>query len=166
MYERRTGDPPLPRPTLVREKLVAWSKDLGRSIDYLETRPDIDKERIGYLGVSMGTAYGVMLAALERRLKALVFLDGGYFQHQASIAAMDQIDFAPRVTQPVLMINGRYDATFGFESAQLPLFRALGTPMADKRHVVFETAHDVRVQRTDLVREVLAWYDKYLGRVN
>jgi hypothetical protein len=63
------------------------------------------------------------------------------------------------------MINGRYDATFPYESAQLPLFRRLGTAAGDKRHVVFDTPHDVRLRRTDLVREVLEWYDKYLGKV-
>ena len=63
------------------------------------------------------------------------------------------------------LVNGRYDATFPYESAQLPFFRMLGTPAADKRHVVFDTPHDVRLRRTDLVREVLDWYDKYLGRV-
>jgi len=31
------------------------------------------------------------------------------------------------------------------------------TPAADKRHVVFDTPHDVRLRRTDLVREVLDW---------
>jgi hypothetical protein len=34
------------------------SKEVGRSVDYLETRSDIDKTKIAYLGVSMGTAYG------------------------------------------------------------------------------------------------------------
>ena len=79
---------------------------------------------------------------------------------------MDQADFAPRLTKPVLMINGRYDATFPLESSQEPLFRMLGTPDADNRHVVFDTPHDVRLRRPDLIRDVLAWYDKYLGRVN
>jgi hypothetical protein len=63
------------------------------------------------------------------------------------------------------MVNGRYDATFPYESAQVPLFRMIGTAAANKRHVVFDTPHDVRLRRTDLVREVLEWYDKYLGRV-
>jgi hypothetical protein len=50
-------------------------------------------------------------------------------------------------------------------TAQLLLFRMLGTPAADKRHVVFEP-RDVTLRRSDLVREVLGWYEKYLGRVN
>ena len=165
VYERQASAPVLPGPTLDREMAVDWSKDLGRAIDYLETRSDIDAAHIGYLGVSQGAAYGVILAALEERLKAVVLLDGGYFQQENPIAGLDQADFAPRLTRPVLMVNGRYDATFPFESAQLPLFRMLGTPAADKRHVVFETPHDVRLQRDDLVKEVLGWYDKYLGRV-
>ena len=165
-YERRSERPILPGPALERERVVAWSKDLGRAIDYLETRPDIDRTRIGYLGVSQGAAYGVMLATLEERLKAIVWLDGGFFQQEIPIKGIDQVDFAARLTRPVLMVNGRYDATFPFESAQTPLMRMLGTPAADKRQVVFDTPHDVRLRRSDLVREVLAWYDKYLGRVN
>jgi len=165
LYERRSAEVTLPGPTLQRAVLVDWRKDVGRSIDYLETRDDIDKNRIAYLGVSQGSAYGVVLAALEDRLKAVVFLDGGMFQQTSALAGLDQVDFAPRLTKPVLMVNGRYDATFPYESAQLPLFRMLGTAAADKRHVVFDTPHDVSLRRTDLVREVLDWYDKYLGKV-
>lgn len=165
LYERRAKAVTLPGPTLQREVLVDWRKDVGRSIDYLETRDDIDKDRIAHLGVSQGSAYGVVVAALEDRLKAVVLLDGGMFQQTAGLAGLDQVDFAPRLTKPVLMVNGRYDATFPYESAQLPLFRMIGTAPADKRHVVFDTPHDVRLRRPDLVREVLDWYDKYLGKV-
>jgi hypothetical protein len=64
------------------------------------------------------------------------------------------------------MVNGRYDFTFSLEKSQVPMFRMLGTREADKRHVVFETPHDVTAQRTELVKEVLAWLDKYLGKVS
>ena len=33
---------------------LMWSKDLGRSIDYLETRPDIDTHKLAYFGISSG----------------------------------------------------------------------------------------------------------------
>jgi len=165
LYERHFETAMVPGPTLQRETLISWSKDIGRAIDYLDTRPDIDATRIGYLGVSQGGAYGVILVSLEKRFKTAVLLDGGMFQQESPVAGLDQVDFAQRLTQPILMVNGRYDATFPYESAQLPLFRLLGTAPADKRQVTFDTPHDVRLRRSDLVREVLQWYDKYLGRV-
>jgi hypothetical protein len=48
-----------------------------------------------------------------------------------------------------------------FEPSQLPFFRLLGTPAADKKHVVHTAAHPIPQQ--DMVRETLAWFDKYLG---
>jgi hypothetical protein len=51
------------------------------------------------------------------------------------------------------------------EKAQDPLFRMLGTPQADKRHVILETPHDVTEDRGRLAKEVLDWLDRYLGRV-
>jgi hypothetical protein len=68
--------------------------------------------------------------------------------------------------KPVLMVNGRYDFTFPVEKAQNPLFRMLGTPETDKRHVILETPHDVTEDRGRLTKEVLDWLDRYLGRVS
>jgi formylglycine-generating enzyme required for sulfatase activity len=153
-------------PMLNREIVIDWSKDIGRSIDYLSTRSDIDPTRLAYLGVSQGAADGVIFAAIEQRFKAIVLLDGGLFSQEHPVPGMDQVDFAPRVTRPVLMVNGRYDATFPLETAQIPLFKLLGAPAANKRHVQFDTPHDVTLRRDDLLKEVLAWFDTYLGPIH
>jgi len=145
-----------------RETLTQDSKDMGRSIDYLETRPDIDRNRIGYLGVSMGAALGVNWVAVEDRFKAVIWLDGGFFNSKP-LPGADQADFAPHVKAPTLMIAGKFDWIFLGKDA---LLRLLGTPAADKKVVTFDTAHDVSEKRADLVREVVAWLDKYLGKVN
>jgi formylglycine-generating enzyme required for sulfatase activity/dienelactone hydrolase len=164
-YERREKIV-LPGTSHDLQYLTQRSKDLGRSIDYLATRPDIDSEKLAYLGVSMGSAEGVIYTALvQDRLKTAVFLDGGYFLYQPPIGG-DQADFAPRLKKPVLMVNGRYDYAFSLDKSQTPLFEMLGTPDADKRHVVLDTPHDVTQRRPELVKEVLAWLDKYLGRVD
>jgi dienelactone hydrolase len=140
-------------------------KDLARSLDYLQTRPDIDRDKLAYLGVSMGTAEGVIYCALAQdRLRTAIFLDGGYFLDQPPRGG-DQADFAPRMKRPVLMVNGRDDYVFSVDKAQNPLFRMLGTPEADKRHVLLDTGHDVTGRRAELVKNVLDWLDKYLGRV-
>jgi len=144
-----------------RDLLVQESKDLGRSIDYLETRPDIDRNKIGYLGVSMGAALGVIFTAVEDRFKTVIFLDGGFYAEKM-LPGTDQADFAPRLKAPTLMISGRYDWIFMSKDA---LLRMIGAPAAQKKSVLFNTAHDVSEQRADLIREVLAWLDKSLGRV-
>jgi hypothetical protein len=101
---------------------------------------------------------------MQDRLKTAIFLDGGYFL-QPPHPGGDQADFAPRMKKPVLMVNGRFDYTFPLEKAQNPLFEMLGTPPEDKSHVVLDTPHDVTEQKSLLVKAVLAWLDRYLGRV-
>jgi dienelactone hydrolase len=143
-----------------------WYKDAARSLDYLATRQDIDNSKLAYLGVSMGSAEGVIITTLmQDRLNTAIFLDGGYFLDKPP-AGSDQADFAPRMKKPVLMVNGRYDFTFSVEQAQNPLFEMLGTPEKDKSHVLLDTPHDVTEQRPQLVKVVLDWLDRYLGRVN
>ena len=51
------------------EYLIEWIKDLSRSIDYLETRTDIDTNKIGFYGVSWGGALGGIIPAVEDRLE-------------------------------------------------------------------------------------------------
>ena len=47
---------------------------------------------------------------------------------------------------------------------QRPLFELLGTPASEKRHVVFDAGHDP-LPRSQVIREILVWLDKYLGPV-
>ena len=61
------------------------AKDVARSLDYLETRPDIDHTRFAYMGVSAGAAMGAIFATLAQdRLRTAIFLDGGFFLGQTA----------------------------------------------------------------------------------
>jgi dienelactone hydrolase len=51
--------------------------DLRRAVDWLETRPEVDKSRIGFLGVSLGGILGGVFAADEPRVKAAVLWAAG-----------------------------------------------------------------------------------------
>jgi eukaryotic-like serine/threonine-protein kinase len=160
-YERRM---PVPSSDIaLRDLTIMRVKDLGRSIDYLETRPDIRADRVGYYGASLGGMFGPFLA-VESRVKAAVLADGA-FPPGRSRPEADPINFAPRVKIPVLMINGRYDFVLPINTAQKPLFDAFGTAETDKRRVLLDTAHYAMVARNEVVREVLGWFDKYLGSV-
>ena len=159
-YER-SAPPPAPDTVAGRESLIQASKDLSRSIDYLETRADIDSKRIAYMGVSMGAALGVVFTAVEERLNVVIFLDGGFF-YEKQLPGANQADFAPRIKAPTLLVSGKFDWIFLGKDA---LLRLIGTPSAEKKAVTFDTAHDVSEQRSDLIREVLAWLDRYLGKI-
>ena len=63
----------------------------------------------------------------------------------------------------MLMLNGKYDFFFPYESSQLPYFELMATPDEHKRLVVHEAGHSF--PRTELVKETLAWLDRYLGEV-
>ena len=165
-YERRPEGTPLPGTVGGRDLLIQESKEVRRAVDYLETRPDVaDAKKLAYLGVSQGSADGVIFVALEDRFRAAVFLDGGFFLFPPSTGG-DQADFAPRMKKPVLMVNGRYDFTFPPDQAQAPMFEMIGTAPADKFRTVLETPHDVTELKPELSKEVLRFLDKYFGRVN
>jgi serine/threonine protein kinase/dienelactone hydrolase len=152
------------QPNIWREMALEWASDLGRSLDYLETRPDIDAGRMAYLGNSLGAVEGVRLMALNPRLKTAVLLYGGFWERGWPPAEVDSFHFAPRVKAPVLMVNGRDDFIFPLATSQTPLFRLLGAPPEDKRHFVVNGGHGPMNQ--EIIREILAWLDRYLGPVN
>ena len=152
-------------PVGFRDSAIMWHKDLGSSIDYLDTRPDIDAARLAYMGHSMGTRFAPMLLATEGRIKAAILLAGGV-QAPGALPEEDPVNFLPRLKIPVLLVGGLYDRLYPVESAQNPFFDLLGTPPKDKRHVILPVGHAILVPevRTTVVREVLDWLDRYLGR--
>ena len=46
--------------------MIMWAKDVTRSVDYLHGRPDIAKDKVGYIGLSWGGIVApVVLAAVD-----------------------------------------------------------------------------------------------------
>jgi dienelactone hydrolase len=145
------------------DRAIRWSRDLGRSIDYLETRPDIDAQRLGFYAISSGAAHAPRLLAVETRIKAAALLSGGLLRTQPR--EVDSWNFAPRSRVPVLMVNGTQDAAYRLESNVKVLFNALATPAADKKIVLFDGGHRNPVTRPDLLGAIIAWFDRHLGPV-
>ncbi len=145
-----------------KDHVIMWAKDLSRSIDYLETRDDIDVGRLAYFGVSWGGAMGGIMPAVEKRIKASVLLVAG-LEFRRSLPQVDPVNFLPRIKTPVLMLNGKYDFFFPYETSQLPFFTLLGTPKEHKEIFVYEGGHTVPATQT--AKETLAWLDRYLGPI-
>jgi dienelactone hydrolase len=142
--------------------LIAWTKDFSRSVDYLETRADIDTSKLGFIGWSWGGEVGGIIPAVEKRLKLSILIVGG-FSGKAYPEA-DIINYLPRISIPVLMLNGKYDAYRPYETNLKPFLDYLGTPDKDKRLCLYETGHFI--PKNEKIKETLGWLDKYFGPVN
>lgn len=164
-YERNIGlDTTWPSNTRsYTDHVVQWVNDLRRSIDYLETRTDIDLEKLGYYGLSWGGWMGPIVLTLDERFKAGVFVSGGIPPTLARPEA-SSASFASRVRVPVLMISGRHDHLRPLETFQKPMFDILGTPEEHKHHAILDAGH-WPMPRNQLIRETLGWFDQYLGPV-
>jgi hypothetical protein len=88
-----------------RQRLLQWRQDLGRTIDYLGTRSDIDMKHIGYYGRSFGASMPLPLLALEPRLRVAVLHSAG-FTYRRLPAEMDAVNYVSRIRMPVLMMTG------------------------------------------------------------
>jgi dienelactone hydrolase len=145
-----------------KDYVIQWEKDLARSIDYVETRPDLDAGKIAYYGLSWGGAMGGLMPAVEKRIKVNILYVAG-MSFQRALPEADVLNYVTRVRQPTLLLNGEYDFFFPPETSQRPMFELLGTPAADKKRLVYPGGHSV--PRTEQIKESLVWLDRYLGKV-
>jgi fermentation-respiration switch protein FrsA (DUF1100 family) len=64
--------------------------DYSRAIDYLNARPDVDKDRIGYAGISLGAITGLTFVAHDPRVRAMASIVGG-----ANMLGMMPVEWSP-----------------------------------------------------------------------
>lgn len=165
MYERG----PLPyhwELTVSSLPLFQWFKDWMRTIDYLETRSDIDMNRLAFYGYSLGGVMGAYISGFEKQpFRACVLRGGGIPVFEIPPPDRDPVNYLPRIKIPVLMINGRNDTLLPLDASQKPMFELIGTPKESKHHVViFEGKH--KVPQEKLETEIIQFLDRYLGEPN
>ena len=81
----------------------------------------------------------------------------------AGLPEVNELNYLPHITVPVLMMNGRYDSLISYESAVLPMFEMIATPAEHKVIKSYPTDHIP--SKVDYVTEALNWLDKYFGPV-
>jgi cephalosporin-C deacetylase-like acetyl esterase len=142
--------------------------DLRRAIDYLETRAEIDIERIGYVGGSMGGIIGAIFIGVEPRIKAAALIVAGgnmslmikesqhytmpairehlqkesisYEELQKMLDPIDPINFIGYFSpRPVVFHLGKFDRVVPAEAGR-QLYEAAGEP---KQVHWYDTGHDV-----------------------
>ena len=130
-FARRGGEPVLLN-AADRAEQIQLIKDLQRAVDILRSRPNVDENRVGYVGISYGAAMGALFVGIERRLKAaaLVVGDGGLVSHftgpedlsfMESLSCATRLDwframtpiepirFIPHASAALLLQSGRFD---------------------------------------------------------
>lgn len=99
----------------LREMVVQTIVDYRRAIDYLETRKEIDPNRIGVIGYSLGGSMSFVLAGVDPRIKVLTAcvsptLMRQRWPNQHNISAIAPYNFIRAIKgRPVLMLMGRND---------------------------------------------------------
>ncbi len=159
-----------------------WLRDEIRSLDYLLTRPEVDAQRIGCVGLSIGGFRSAQFAGMDPRVKCAVVagwmttfgemfsyrpLNTHYLQYIAgAYALMDLPDLVSLCCPGGLMvIQGRKDVLFtprGVEEAYQKIeavYRKAGAAShADLRY--YDTPHEFN---QEMQRDALAWLKRWLN---
>jgi len=83
--------------------IVQTLGDYGRAVDYLNARADVDTDRIGYAGISLGAITGLTFVAHDPRVRAMASIVGG-----ANILGMIDYDWDPQVRKIAERIDPFY----------------------------------------------------------
>lgn len=176
----RRGGPSVLMTKQNRDEQIQLMKDLQRAVDVLLAQPNVDKDRIAYVGVSFGGAMGVEFAAIEHRVKAvaLVVGDGGHVTHNTqpgNLLFLATLSCATRAAwfhemvpiepirffsfakpTPLLLQNGRQDEFIPEADAQL-LQSSAPEP---KTLLWYNTGHNLSAQA---VLDRHAWLVQQIG---
>lgn len=166
-FER--SDPPAWTRAYFREHLPQWVSELRQSVEFLRTRPEVDSDRIGYFGFSFGAMWAPNLLAMEPRVKTAILLAGGLEgtlpDGDTLSPEIDAATYAPRTKASVLMLNGRSDIRFPYETSQVPMFNLLGSPPGKKKHKIYPGGHSTFGWYDDMVKDTHEWLDLQFGPV-
>ena len=141
-----------------KEHIITWGKEFKKTLDYIESRNDLN-DKVSFYGVSWGGYMANILLAIDDRVKAAVLNVAGLC-FQETYKEVEAYVYTPRIKCPVIMLNGKYDVFFPLETSQKPMFDLLGTKEEDKKHYVYPSGH--YVPKKELINQHLNWLNKYL----
>ncbi len=154
-------------------------------VDWVETRGDIDSDRIGLWGVSLGGYYAPRAAAFEKRVKACVSLSGPYdwsaiwpqmneltreaFRVRAKCATLDEArayganltlnGVASKITCPLFIVAGKQDRIVPWQDSERLAREAGGAVelllIEEGNHVANNRGYRYRAQSADWMADRL-----------
>lgn len=141
---------------ILREAVVQAVWDTKRAIDWLQRRPEIDPERIGLVGISLGAILGSVVLGVEPRIHTAVLILGGvdlahvlwhsvlgirarlnlraqgytFASLREALAPVEPMNLlSPELGAKTFVIGARFDIVVPTEDTE-KLVRALGKPKA------------------------------------
>ena len=144
--------------------------DLRRAVDFIETRDELDQNRIGYFGISLGGIIGTIFCSVESRIKVpVIVLAGGnlnlMFRSQALsseinsyLSIIDPINFVKMISpRPLLMINAENDEVIPPVTSKL-LYKKAENP---KEIIWYPTKHrSLPIDKA--FPDGILWFNTYL----
>jgi len=123
-----------------RNLMVLHSSELNHGLDYLETRGEINIDKLSYIGFSWGSGSRLIFAGVNNRFKSCVFIGGGIDERGFPILPeVNPINYAPYIKVPKLLLNGKQDEEHIYKTRALPLYNLLKEPkkiaMVDGGHL-------------------------------
>jgi pimeloyl-ACP methyl ester carboxylesterase len=140
--------------------MVLHATELRLGLDYLETRDDIDTGALAYVGTSWGSGSRLLFAAIDDRFRAVVFVGAGIDERvHPTLPEASNINFAPYIRVPKLIVNGREDEEHPWRTRAQPLWNLLSEP---KELALFDGVGHVPPDemRIPAIRDFL---DRHLG---
>ena len=162
----------------------AYEKVATAAFDWLAARSDIDIDRIGFFGVSLGGYYAARAAASEQRLKACVSLCGAYqfdldwdtlpqltrdtFQHRVGASSPEDArraagtltmdGLANQIVKPFLVVSGGRDRLLPPHHAERLAREAPGAELViydDGNHGITNRPYESRSMMADWLADHL-----------
>jgi dienelactone hydrolase len=154
------------------------------ALDYLVSRPEVDAQRIGVTGMSMGATRTWWLMALDERLKAGVAVacltryqnliahaglkyHGIYYYVPGMLTRFDTEAVVALVApRPLLLMNGDKDDGSPVDGIRIiearvrPVYQLYGVDACFRSEVHAGVGHEYR---PDMWRNMLSWFDEHLA---
>jgi 2,6-dihydroxypseudooxynicotine hydrolase len=172
--------------TFYQMKMWPGYTDAVRAVlDFAEGLTEIDSSRIGVIGRSLGSHYAPRVAAVDDRVKAVVSWGAMYHLHnfrsipeltragflfvtgsktvqeaEPYFQSVDLSEFAPKVTCPIMIVNGGLDPITPPENVEMMRAAVKGPTevlfIADSIHCIHDRAHICRPAMADFMQKHLA----------
>ena len=144
--------------------------DLRRAVDFISTRNELDHNKIGFFGISLGGITGTIFCGVEKRVRVpVIVLAGGqmnliFGKHALSsgtknyLSVIEPINFVEQIApRPLLMINAENDDIIP------PLMSKLLYKKADKpKQINWYPSKHHNIPIDSVYADGINWFDTYL----